>query len=106
MPVDFDDLVLAPLIGVFGESALYAPARGAPVTLTGIFDEAARTLTFEEGAAVSSTRQLLGVRLADFPVGVTPAQGDRVTLRGAVYQVADVEPDGMGFAKLVLLAAA
>ncbi len=116
MAIDFDELVLKPAIAVFGEPSAapgtpaiaYQPADGSPVFyVDGVFDDAHVTESFEEGAPVSTTHPVLGVRLAQFPADHQPFadgdDGDQVgPIRGVIYRVIDVNPDGHGWAKLVL----
>lgn len=106
--LDFDALVLAPCVAAFGETAqgypasVYAPATGQPFALDGIFDRAYREVDALTGMPISSARPVFGVRLSVFPAGMAPASGDQVTIRGTVYVVREVRPDGHGEAKLML----
>ena len=107
MSVDFDTLANGPAVATFGQAVTYQPVAGAPFAITGIFDEAWQDVEFEESrhgrrVPVSTVKPALGVRLADFPPGVTPAQGDSFTLiSGESHVVADVQPDGFGMAYLL-----
>lgn len=110
MGVDFDALALAPCIAAFGEKAngrsvTYQPAGGAAAAVDGIFDAAHEEVTVQQGAPVSTINPMLGIRLADFPGGTAPAQGDRLTIRGTPYEIVDIEPDGQGGANLKLMLA-
>ncbi len=102
---DFDAAVLAATLDSFGEAVSYAPRDGTAFELLAEFhEEHARA---GEGEVVRfSTRHIqLTVRLADFTLqGVEPRQGDRVTVRGIGYSIADVQPDGFGAAVLPLVA--
>lgn len=105
MPVPFDQLLIGPALAVFGEATTYTPAAGQVFTLQGAFLSAYKTVEFQDGAAASTQSPALDVRLSDFPAGA-PAPGDTVLVRGALYSVADVQPDGIGGAKLLLQLAA
>ncbi|MDP1628855.1 hypothetical protein [Parvibaculum sp.] len=98
------DLVLVAANEHLGEDATYTPLKSAPATapfaVRGPFDEAAEIVEMGNEAPVSGTMPVLGVRLADF--AVEPAQGDRVTVLGALYEVWDTRPDGQGGMKLLL----
>jgi len=103
MAVDWDALVHGSVERAFGEPVLYAPAAGAPFTISGVFDEAYGQVEIVEGAPVSSVVPVLGVRLSAF--GATPPDtGDRLTISrtGTVYAVSNVKPDGHGWAQLSL----
>jgi len=101
--VNWDAMVLGPLMGVFGEPATYLPAAGGSYLITGVFDEAYRELELIDGAsAITTELPVLGVRLAAFPV--PPVQNDRVSVASVntTYVVREVRPDGHGYAKLML----
>lgn len=109
MAVDVDGLAGAAAIAAFGVEVSYTVAGGlTSFTVRGVFDRHhAATRIGEDGAPVSVRETLLGVRLADFPAGVEPAAGDGpVVVGGNAYDVADVRPDGLGGAALVLSLAA
>jgi hypothetical protein len=104
--IDFDALVLAPAIQVFGEPATYTPDGGSPTAVTGVFDAAHKLVTVDMGeesfhtAGVSTTAPAFGIRLKDFPV--PPEQGDGLRVRDTDYVVMDIHPDGHGGAHLIL----
>lgn len=106
--IDWDVLVLSPVMGIFGEgqdqAPVYTPRGGTAFTLPdAVFDRQFLAVTVaEDGSEVSSRMPVLGVRLAACPV--PPAQGDRVTIPsiGATYMVREVQADGHGHAKLLL----
>lgn len=105
--IDWDGLVLQPTMAVFGQTVVYTPAGGTAFTLVdAVFDDAYHPLQpIEDGTAMTTELPVLGVRLSEFPTGVTPLQGDSVviTALGITYKVRDVEPDGHGHVKLLLL---
>lgn len=107
MAVDWDKLVLGPLHQTFGEpegTVAYRPQTGPAFTLEGgVFDAGHRELDALPGVPISTTGPTLGVRLAAFPAGIEPQQNDKVTVRGKIYQVRDVQPDSHGEARLLLI---
>src|SRR5262245_13852016 len=100
--IDWDALVIGPAMDVFGEPVIYTPATGSPFTIHAIFDEAFVPVELIGESDVISVRPVLGIRLADFPVGYDPqtAQGDRYTVRGRTYVVKAGKPDSHGGARL------
>ena len=105
--IDWDDLVVGPTTTIFGEPVRYSAAGGAGFDAVGVFDDAylgqASIETMIPGD-VANTKPLLGVQLSAFPQGITPAQGDvlTVTRTGQSFQVLNAEPDGKGVAMLTL----
>lgn len=65
-----------------------------------VFDSAHVTVDPETGAPVSSQNPILGVRLIDLPS--KPTTRDRVQARGVLYQVTDVQPDGVAGVIVIL----
>lgn len=116
MALDWDALVLAPVMAVFGEGdpvddtmlPFYTP-RGLPgfPLRDAVFDEQYEQVQVVDGEEPPSIarRPLLGVRTSLFPRD--PAQNDRVRLpsTGKSYIVSSVQPDGHGHAKLFLMEA-
>lgn len=103
MSVDWDAHVLAPCLGVFGEPITYMPKIGSPFQITGVFNNAYLSLTLiEDGSDMNTSKPVLGVRDADFPV--PPAQGDRLLVQktNVIYMVRDVNPDSHGHSNLML----
>lgn len=106
--IDWDAAVGAPLMAVFGEDLkpVYRPAAGGSFEIDGIFDDAFKALVMGQDGdpEIATVDPVMGVRLAQFPVGHPPLQGDKVTVPGVArnYMVANVEPDGKGWAKLRL----
>lgn len=110
--IDWDTNVIGPLMTVFGETVSYTPRSGSPLTITGVFDAEFRALTPLGGMLgrepldyggmgdTASTGPALGVQLSQF--AVPPVQGDTLTVRGALYQVREVQPDSHGAARLLL----
>lgn len=118
MAIDWDSLVLAPLIGVFGEPndavsgdlrPVYTPAGGSPFPVDGVFDDGfTQKVLLEDGAPGFVTSDpVLGVRVAEFAAQsppVTPAQNDQVLIprTGATYIVNTAQPDSHGWILLQL----
>ncbi len=102
MAIDWDGNVLAPVLGVFGESITYSPAAGAPFAISGVFDEAYSEIDLAGGMPVTTDTPVVGVRLAQF--AAPPSQGDSLTIArlGWTFVVKEVRPDGHGYAKLML----
>jgi len=114
--VDFAALVTAPLMAIFGDPyAVTFTPRGASTgfTVAGVFDEQGQNVTLSGDAPVTLSEVRLAVQSADF-VGYPnePQIGARVSIgrrdaSGAIvstsaWVVKDVQPDGIGGAKLVL----
>lgn len=101
--IDFDSLVIGPLIGIFGEPATFEPANDAAAfPITGVFDEANLELDLTGETAVTTQVPTIGVQLSQFPV--PPLQDDRlVIVRTATrYIVKEVRVDSHGHARLML----
>ncbi len=100
--LDFDALVLGPAMAAFGEPVSYAPGHAAPFTVQAVFDEAYAEVKFEGDAPIATTRPMLGVQASAFP-GLPPCAGELFTVRGQVWHVAEVHPDGRGHLKIYLM---
>lgn len=100
--IDWDKMVLAPTVGVFGEAITYMPADGEPFAITGVYDEGNRDLHLAGGMGMNSSNPLVGARMAEFPVA--PLQGDQllVVRTGELFDVKDVNEDGKGGVTLAL----
>lgn len=110
MSIEWDDLVLGPVMAVFGENAedqvpTYRPAGGTPFLLADVvYDEAYFNLDADQGGpATGTTKPIIGVRLSLFPA--PPKANDKITIprAGCTFIVKDVEVDGHGHAKLSLM---
>lgn len=108
--IDWDAEVLGPLMEVFGEAPDAKPlyqraAGGVPFEIDGIFDDAFMSLMMAADGEpeIGTIQPVLGVRLAQF-AGVDPVQGDTVTVPrvAKVFVVVDPQPDGKGWAYLLL----
>ena len=102
--IDFSATVLGPCMAAFGEPVRFLPAQGVPVPLVAVFDDAYREVNFDGAELpIATTRPMLGCRAVDFP-HAPPAPADLFQVRGQVWQVVEVHPDGRGHLKLFLLA--
>lgn len=106
-PVDWDSLVLSPVMATFGEACTLSPATGGtPISFTGVYDEGFRRAVEVPGdfglhqVHISSSAPILGCRAANFPT--PPRQGDMVSVRGRSFAIAEVRPDSHGGLHLVL----
>ncbi len=98
---DATSAVLLQVLGTFGQTVVYTPASGTPVTITGVFDKEATAIDLGGGMpAVSSVSPVLLIKLSDLVA--KPAKGDRVTVAGTNYRMIDSEEDGQGGSKLRL----
>lgn len=113
MSVDWDSILLAPVMGVFGEGdasqsatwPIYYPTDLQPFPLEGaVFDRAYADVTLDsEGSENTSRKPCLGVRLSLF--AREPAQSEKVYIPSVpgLFIVKDYRPDGHGHAKLILM---
>ncbi|WP_157218675.1 head-tail joining protein [Flavisphingomonas formosensis] len=119
MSIDWDALVLSPVMAIFGEGdgtdaslPTYMPAAGGSFALAdAVFDREYLAVTTNDDGSENATRKpILGVRLARFAeAGVGgPVQNDKVLIPsvGITYIVREVQPDGHGHALLLLNATA
>lgn len=94
--------VNAACLRTFSQPVAYTPAGGESVTLSGIFEAPHQAAEIGLRLPVSDTAPTLLVRLSDFTLD-GPRQGDHVDVAGILYEVTDVQPDGAGMAKLILV---
>lgn len=108
MSIDWDGLVLSPVMGVFGDEVIYTPRGGSPVTINdAVFDEESTELAVGmDDQASTQRRPVLGIRSSSLPFA--PKQDDRVTIvkTGKTYIVREALPDGHGHIHLKLMATA
>lgn len=101
------DRTLRVAIRVHGEAYTYTPEGGAELTLgvngaalRGVFDRAGALIPLETGMLQRTGIPQLGIRLADLP---EPAKkGAKVVVRSTAYRIDDIDPDGQGYAVLIL----
>lgn len=113
MAIDWDAILLAPVMGVFGEGIpavpsswpIYTPAGGIGFPLEdAVFDRAYAVVVLDgDGSEVTSRKPCLGVRRSLF--AADPKQDDTVFIPSVPgsFIVKDVQPDGHGHVKLILM---
>jgi hypothetical protein len=112
MAIDWDDLVLGPVMGIFGDGIIYMPRGGTPIPIEdAVFDEEAKELVIgDDGQATTQKMPILGIRLAALSpdLSTAPQQNDRVQIvkTGKVYLVREPIPDGHGHVLMKLMATA
>jgi len=88
--------------GAFSQPITFRPASGPVTAMRGIFQAEHKEVAFDGGEeVVSSVGPVLEVKLASLPQPVI--QGDEFDIAGTTYQVTDVQEDGLGSAKLLLV---
>lgn len=120
MAINLARLNLRPAQRLYGAAVLYRAQGEASTALRAVFDRTTQLLEFPGAAAQSIAVVRLGVELAAFAPGITPGQGDVVTVAllagqqiaadrslptGGVLEtfiVTDVQQDGPGGAVLAL----
>lgn len=101
--IDLSALVLAPCFDAFAEPVDYRPETGAILRLRGVFDErSAVDKIGADGFPVTEFHPVLCVREAELPAGAELHQNQLVELRGRLFRIADIQPDGHGHARLIL----
>lgn len=102
MAIDWDAVLLTPVVDVFGEPAMYTPKGGVAIPVTLVYDEANKDLDIAGGTGVNTSNPLASGRLSQF--GAMPLQGDSLVIvrTGETFVVKDVETDGHGAVKLML----
>jgi len=100
VPIDWDALVLAPCMGVFGEADRipYSIAGAPPIYVEGIFDEGTAPLDSLGPPGINALQPVLGVRQSAFPATWDPrnARGDTFVVKGRTYTVQNAKPDSHG----------
>ena len=102
MMIDFSGTVIQSCQDAFAQPVIYLPASGGSYAVRGIFREAYTAIEIVDGAPVSTTKPLLGIRLAEWPS--VPQPGEQVEIVGTrtVYVINNTNPDGMGGLRLLL----
>lgn len=94
------DRMITTVRDTFPAAVVYDP-DGEALALTGVFDEAYRSIELgDAGVPVDTTAPRLTLRLAD--LSATPEPYDILTVDGQEWQVTGVEPDGSGMVGLRL----
>lgn len=120
MALDFGRLTLGAPMRLFAVAMLYARPGEPGFTIRAVFDRKHVESFGPDGAPISTRRAQLGVRLAGFPAGFIPGQGDEVAVAFdrdrpvdlidplpphvtiENFVVSDVQEDGGGGATLIL----
>ncbi|MPW44746.1 head-tail joining protein [Acinetobacter guerrae] len=111
MAVDWQNKVLSPLVGVFGQPITYFSVKDkykVEYLLSGIFDEAYTDINIVDGLTVTSVSPCVGINLVDLPV--EPRQKDKILVQASfgaplvdtLYIVKKVMLDGHGGCRLLL----
>lgn len=79
---------------------VYAPAVGAPVNITGIFD-ANYVLADEGHSGVEQVTPAVWLNLADLPLH-PDLDEPQLSINGTLYKVRERQPDTMGSIRLLL----
>ena len=101
--IDFDRLVLAPLMSVFGKPIVVTPTASQPgqPAYAARGDLRIQNIDMPLDDGILSTQVItLGVRKADFLVFVAP--GDSVVVGGKPYLIDDTDDDPQGHSILTL----
>lgn len=114
MAIDWDAVVLAPAMAIFGPRPGLDPPTYWPKAAIGtdgfitladaVFDEGFTAVILEDGAQVSTVMPCLGVRMAHFAdLPGEPQQGGQAHIPGfGTYVVRDAQPDSHGHCLLLL----
>lgn len=109
MGINWDQHLLRPLHGVFGDPVDFRPVGGAAYTISGIFDRAYTQDVdpLDDGSTINTTSPVLGVLDSEFDS--PPKKGDRVFIGvvggetvNTLFAVSDIQPDSHGGSKLIL----
>lgn len=103
--INWDDLVLGPVMAEFGEEVILIPRGGAPIIISDavVDEENIDAMIDQDGQTVNLPKPVIGVRAAALG-GYDPKQNDRVTVTrtGRSYIVKNPNPDGHGHILLLL----
>lgn len=114
--INWQQLVVGPCVGAFGQSYSITWNGQTFSGLTGVYDEAYRETDVSDGMPVTTTRPCLGVNTADVNLGALPLselQGARLTVYASPlpggappvdtdFIVQQARADGHGWALLML----
>lgn len=84
----------------FSESSIYFPRTGGQVLLLGIFDQTHIDVDVGAEALVSSSEIKFLIR--EKSLEKLPEPGDKVAIRGKLFQLINSKPNGVGVIELVL----
>ncbi len=98
--IDLADFNAAFFNGDFDEAAVYTPSGGQARTVQVVFDNEYQAAQFQQSdAEIESSGPKATCRESDVS-GV--AHGDTLQVRGTIYSIAEVHPDGTGLVILIL----
>jgi hypothetical protein len=97
---ELTDQVLDVCMQTMGETVVYTPGAGAPVTIEAIFDRA--SVIADTGAGAAGQGFATTLRLKSSALPSPPSEGDQVEAQGETYLVVDSHDDGYGELTLVL----
>lgn len=103
-PTEFETLAKSAFDQIkttLGIEATYTPKIGAPVTVSGPFDDRAQEVDPDTEIAVSSNVYTFGLKLDD--LAAPPVKGDKLTIKSIEYRVIDILEDGVPDASVVLV---
>lgn len=92
--------MLGVAVRTFATSVQYIPKTGAAYDIVAVFDKAHISIDPDTGAPISSTDPVLGIQLSQMQGPIR--KGDRISVDGTVYVIADHQPDGIAGARLKL----
>ena len=102
--IDFNALALSPCIAAFGKPIVYQPGAGMPVTLIGIFNEAAMDEKITgDGQVVQERVPTVAINLRDLPFGMPlPCRNEIVMIGERMFQIGEPLKDNFGHLLLKL----
>lgn len=99
--LEMADRVQSSSMRPFEEDATYELAGGQPVAVRGVFDEEHEFLDVGGTVEISSqSAPVFDIQEKNLPAGY--ARDDRITVRGTLFRVVDIQPDGHGVISLIL----
>ena len=98
--IDWDTLALAKIHATFGEAATYLPGAGPSVPCQIVFNAHYTDSKFTDETEVVGTKTVLNVRQSVLPQ--LPTQNELFRVRGVLYAITNVQPDGHGDVRIQL----
>ena len=84
----------------FAEPVIYKPASGSEYTINGIFDKAFQSVDPNTEQPVISVQPNILLNENDLQAAVKTT--DKIKIRNVLYEIIDVQPDGVGTTRLIL----
>lgn len=94
------DAVIEALKSVHGETIIFKGDGSLSHSFTGVFDESYTEPDPQTGQKITSQRPSVVLALGDLPA--RPEREDQFLIRGKLYLVRKIEPDGKGAARIFL----